>query len=205
MRSNDGGRVMRIDGVILAGGTGTRMGGADKALLLLGGLTLAQRAADRLRPQVASLAISANGDPARFAFLGLPVLPDAVPQGPLSGLLSGLAWAAAEGADALVSVAVDTPFFPDDLVLQLEEAGRTVASGAAVAIRDGRLHPTFGLWPVALEPVLRDRLAQGRAKLTGFAAEIGAAQAVFPAGGTDPFRNLNTPADLAEAEVWLRP
>ena len=84
---------MRIFGVILAGGTGRRMGGADKALLRVGGCSLLSHAINRLEPQVERLALSANGDAARFAGFGLPVLPDAVALGPLAGVLAALRWA----------------------------------------------------------------------------------------------------------------
>lgn len=197
---------MQIFGVILAGGAGRRMGGADgtgadKALLRLAGQPLVLNARDRLEPQVAALAISANGDPARFAFSGLPVLADEVSQGPLSGVLAALDWAAAQGADAVVSVAVDTPFFPGDLVPRLWLAGN---GALAVAECGGRQHPTFALWPVALRDDLRAWLAEGQARLMAFAARHAAAQAVFPTGTPDPFSNINTPADLAQAEAALR-
>ncbi len=185
-------------GVILAGGEGSRMGGADKALLMLGGVTLIERVADRLRPQAGQMAISANGDPARFAFTGLPVLQDERRMGPLAGLLAGLVWARAGGADAVVTAAVDTPFFPDDLVARLQAAG-----APAVAMSGGRMHPTFGFWPVSLEPLLRAALDAGKAKLMRFAEAAGAATVEFEAGGDDPFRNLNTPGDLALAERAL--
>ena len=115
---------MRIFGVILAGGTGRRMGGTDKALLRLGGRTLLSRAIERLEPQVEQLALSANGEAARFGG-ALPVLPDAGGAGPLAGVLAALDWAAPLGATAVVSVAVDTPFFPGDLVPQLLLAAET--------------------------------------------------------------------------------
>ena len=108
-------------GVILAGGRATRMGGGDKGLLQLGGATLLDHVIDRLSPQVAELALNANGDPARFAAYGLPVLADNISEfpGPLAGVLAGLDWAAARGAEAIVTAAADTPFFPCDLVPQL--------------------------------------------------------------------------------------
>lgn len=187
---------MRIFGVILAGGTGRRMGGADKALLSLNGLALLSHVKDRFEPQVEQLAVSANGDPARLAFAGLPVLPDAQSQGPLSGILAALEWA--EGADAVVSVSVDTPFLPGDLVPQLWLAGD---GGLAVAQSAGRLHPTCALWPRTLREPLRAYLAAGHAKVMGFCT--GAAVADFPVHDLDPFLNLNTPDDLALAEAAL--
>ena len=86
---------MRVFGLILAGGEGRRMG-ADKAQVTLGGRPMLAHVLDRIAPQVERLALSANGDPARLAPFGLPVLPDAgESRGPLSGVLAGLCWAAA--------------------------------------------------------------------------------------------------------------
>lgn len=177
------------------------MGGADKALLRLGGQTLLSRAVERLEPQVERLAISANGDATRFAAFGLPVLADAERQGPLSGVLAGMDWAAGLGAEALVTAAVDVPFFPGDLVPRLVlAAGGT--GGVALARSGGNDHPTFGLWPVTLRGALRDFLASGaKARVRDFAAAHGAARADFPDDGA--FGNLNTPDDLARAEAAL--
>ena len=190
---------MRIFGVILAGGEGRRMGGADKALLVLAGETLIARAVARLEPQVERLAISANGNPARFAALGLPVLPDADRRGPLSGLLSGLIWAADHGAVALVTAPVDCPFLPPDLVPRLWLAGN---GGVAMATSGGSLHPTFGLWPVRLATPLAAFLTSGaKPRVRDFALAHGMATAAFPDDGA--FANLNTPEDLTRAGALL--
>lgn len=101
-------------GVILAGGQATRMGGGDKGLRMLGGQSLLSRVEARLAPQVADVALNANGDAARFAATGLPVICDTVAgfAGPLAGVLAGLDWAAEQGADTIVTVTADTPFSP---------------------------------------------------------------------------------------------
>lgn len=191
---------MRIFGVVLAGGQALRMGGADKAFLSLNGQTLIRHAVDRLSPQVEDLAISANGDPARFAGLGCPVLPDETPLGPLSGILSALHWAAALGATAVVSAPVDAPFLPGDLVPQLLLAGD---GGLAVASADGRTHPVFGLWPVGLADRLARFLASGeKPKVATFTDRHFAARATFP--DAVAFMNLNTPNDLAQASAMIR-
>lgn len=193
---------MRIFGVILAGGSGRRLGGVDKALLPLAGQPLITHLQDRLGPQVEELAIAANGDPARLGFTGLPVLPDGIGAGPLAGVLAGLGWAAAQGADALVSAAVDLPFLPCDLVPRLWMAAD---GGLAVAECGGRSHPTCALWPVAIIPELQAYLAAGEARVMGFATAQGAAAARFAGGEPDPFLNLNTPEDLARAAAALAP
>lgn len=192
-------------GVILAGGRATRMGGGDKGLRVVAGRRLIDHVIDRLRPQVAGLAINANGDPSRFAEFGLPVLPDSVEghPGPLAGVLAGLDWAAGQGAGAIVTAAADTPFFPPDLVARLRAAaGPCGLALAASADADGRLrqHPTFGLWPVALREDLRAALQGGLRKIVLWTGRHGAGQADFPGGACDPFFNVNTPEDIARAE-----
>src|SRR6478752_4394091 len=101
-------------GVLLAGGLARRMGGGDKPLRTLAGRTILERAVARLAPQCDGLVLSANGDPARFAAFGLPVVPDDVPgfAGPLAGILAGLDWAALHRPEVewVVSAAADSPF-----------------------------------------------------------------------------------------------
>jgi len=192
---------MRIAGLILAGGQGRRMG-TEKALVALAGRPLVAHVAARLAPQVAMLALSANGDAARFAALGLPVLPDLpgeAGEGPLAGLRAALGWAAQAGAGALVTVATDTPFLPADLVERL--AAASDGGRPAHAVSGGRAHYTAALWPLTLAAPIAARFAAGERRLR--ACLEGAAEVPFE-GEPDPFANLNTPEDLAAAEARLR-
>lgn len=197
-----------LPGVILAGGRAMRMGGGDKPLRPLGGGRIVDHVRDRLVGQCAPIALNANGDPARFADLGLPVLADTAAgyPGPLAGVLAGLDWAADLGAERIVTVAADTPFFPRDLVAGLLRAAGP--SGVAVAASPDaggtlRRHPTFGLWPVALRADLRQTLARGQRKVMLWADAHGAGTAVYDAEPFDPFFNINRPEDIAEAERLL--
>ncbi|WP_338550045.1 molybdenum cofactor guanylyltransferase MobA [Roseovarius phycicola] len=207
----------KLVGVILAGGLATRMGGGDKCLLPLGEGTLLDQVKDRLRPQVGALALSANGDPARFDGFDLPVVPDSIPEypGPLAGVLAGLDWAADQGADAVVSVAADTPFFPTNLVETLLAESEGMEHPLVLAAtprgetetksmsRSGLIrHPTFGLWPVALRDDLRAALEGGLRKVVLWTEKHGGREAVFSGGG-DPFFNVNTPEDLRRAQAML--
>ncbi|WP_163848972.1 molybdenum cofactor guanylyltransferase MobA [Pseudooceanicola aestuarii] len=190
-------------GLILAGGRGLRLGGVDKALLPLGDGVVLDAVLDRLRPQVGAMALGANGDPQRFAGRDLPMLADADGGGvgPLAGVLAGLDWAAGQGAESLITVAVDTPFFPADLVARLS-AGATPELPLVLAeTPDGRLHPTFGLWPVARREALRGWLAQGGRRLGGWAAEQGAVPVRFPDAAA--FFNINRPDDLSRAQTLM--
>ncbi|MFK7940483.1 MAG: molybdenum cofactor guanylyltransferase MobA [Roseovarius sp.] len=211
--------MSRVLGIILAGGQATRMGGGDKGLLPLGDGTLLDQVIARLAPQVQAMALNANGDAARFAALNLPVVPDSIAEfpGPLAGVLAGLDWAAAQGADTVVSVAADTPYFPTDLVERLQaqaqgmthplvlaatprgEGERTKSMSKSGLIR----HPTFGLWPVALRDDLRTALQDGLRKVVIWTAKHDGREAVFD-DVTDPFFNVNTPEDLAQAQHMLR-
>lgn len=195
-------------GVILAGGRATRMGGGDKGRLMLGGRSLFSHVIGRVAPQVAALALNANGDPARFDDLGLPVLADSVAgfPGPLAGVLAGMDWAAGQGATHVVSVAADTPFLPENLVPRLllaAEGGAPVVLAASEAEGRPIRHPTFGLWSVGLREDLRAALGRGERKVGQWAADHGAVLAPFPAGRVDPFFNINTGEDLARAEAAL--
>ncbi len=201
---------MDILGVILAGGLATRMGGGDKSLLQLGGRSILSHVIDRIEPQVAGLALNANGDATRFDRFGLPVISDSIDgfAGPLAGVLSGLDWAAARGASHVVSVAADTPFFPADLVPQLRLAaelkGVEVALAASPHPKKGVLRqPTFGLWPVALRDDLRAALNDGVRKVVIWTEKHNASEAVFPVFRIDPFFNVNTPEDLEKAAAMM--
>lgn len=190
-------------GAILAGGLARRMGGGDKGLSLLGGRTIIDRLAERLRPQCAALILNANGDPTRFAPTGLPVVEDSVPgfAGPLAGVLAALDWAAANRPDLpwVATVAGDTPFLPEDFVRRLHQAREASGAALACARSDDRTHPVDALWPVSLREALRHALVvEGERKVGRWSARQGLATAEW-AGPVDPFFNINEPADLAEA------
>lgn len=177
------------------------MGGRDKALMLLHGRPLIAHVLARLPLPAGRLAISANGEPGRFATLGLPVLPDHhADKGPLAGVHAGLVWAGSIGAAAMVTASVDCPFLPDNLLERL-----TVASGPdlrrpAFARAGGRDHPTMALWPVGLLAPLQAHLASDAPpRLLDFLTRAGACAVDF---GSDPgFANINTPEDLTAAEA----
>jgi molybdopterin-guanine dinucleotide biosynthesis protein A len=192
-------------GVVLAGGLARRMGGGDKARLYIGGRTILERVLARLKPQCARLILNANGDPARFGDTGLAVVSDTVPDfaGPLAGILAALEWAAAHapGIADVASVPGDCPFLPDDLVARLLAARAAHRTRLACARSGERRHPVVGLWPVDLRGDLRKALVEeGLRKIEAFTARHGVAMADWPASPFDPFFNVNTPEDAAEAE-----
>ncbi|MGN6549575.1 MAG: molybdenum cofactor guanylyltransferase MobA [Pararhizobium sp.] len=192
-------------GCILAGGLSRRMGGSDKALISLGGKPLLAHVVDRLRPQVPALIVNANGEASRFASFDVRVLPDTVEgfQGPLAGVLSALRHATRIGLDDVLTMATDTPFAPPNLARRLHGA-RSSRDGIALASSGGRVHPVVGLWPVALADDLEDWLRRGDERSVRAWAERHPLTVVdFPFADFDPFFNVNTQSDLAEAERRL--
>ena len=199
---------MKVVGLLLAGGLSRRMGGGDKALRLLGGVSLLDRVIDRIRPQVEALVLNANGDPARFARFGLPVAPDSVPDfaGPLAGVLAGLDWAAANRPDCayVVSVATDAPFLPKDLVARFAAGIEAAHADLACAASGGQAHPVIGLWPVRLREDLRHAVAEeGIRKVDQWTARHSLATVVFGSEPIDPFFNANRPEDFDAAAALL--
>ena len=192
-------------GLVLAGGLARRMGGGDKTRVRIGGKTILERVLARFKPQCVAVILNANGDPARFSDTGLPVVPDTVPgfAGPLAGILAGLDWTAAH-APAITDVASvpgDCPFLPGDLVARLSAAREAAGVPLACARSGDWRHPVVGLWPVALRQDLRKALVEeDMHKIETWTARHGIAIGDWPATPIDPFFNVNTPADVAEAE-----
>ena len=182
------------------------MGGGDKARLRIGSATILQRVLARIGPQCDGLIVNANGDPARFADTGLPVVADSVPDfaGPLAGILAGLDFAAARAPDIewLLSVPGDCPFLPNDLVARLHAAREGAGTSLACARSGDWRHPVVALWRVELRDDLRRALTdEGLRKIESWTARHGVAIVDWPAEPIDPFFNVNTPEDAARAEA----
>jgi molybdenum cofactor guanylyltransferase len=199
------GGAPEIPGVLLAGGLARRMGGGDKPMRQIAGRTILDRVIARLKPQCGGLIINANGDPARFASFGLPVVADSVADfpGPLAGILAALDWAAVNRPEVslLLSAAADCPFLPRDLVASLYQALVAENAQLAVAASDGQSHPVIGLWSVALRDELRHSLVvEDIRKIDRWTARYRLATVTWPTTPLDPFFNANTVEDIAEAD-----
>jgi molybdenum cofactor guanylyltransferase len=194
-----------IPGVLLAGGLARRMGGGDKPMRTIAGKTILERVIARLKPQCSPLILNANGDPARFASFGLPVIADTVADfpGPLAGILAALDWMATHRPEVkhVLSAAADCPFLPRDLVARLEAARRAENAELAVASSGGQTHPVIGLWSVRLRGELRHALVEEDVrKIDRWTARYPLATVSWPTTPVDPFFNANTVDDIAEAD-----
>ena len=191
--------------MLLAGGLARRMGGGDKPMRTIGGRTILARVIARLHRNATASILNANGDPARFAAFGLPVIADTVQDfpGPLAGILAALDWTAANRPDVgwILSAAADCPFLPRDLVARLQQARIEQNAQLAVAGSDGQSHPVIGLWNVSLREELRHALVkEDIRKIDRWTARYKLATVTWPTTPLDPFFNANTMDDIAEAE-----
>ena len=199
-----------ITGLVLAGGRGARMGGADKGLQNFRGLPLALHTLLRLQTQVGTVMVNANRNLAAYEAFGAPVWPDVLADyaGPLAGFLTGL-----ERCETpwLLTVPCDTPLFPLDLAARLAQAAVREQADIAMAAApedDGhggtavRAQPVFTLLRVdLLESLVQFTQAGGR-KIDAWTAQHRCVLVPFDAPGDDPraFSNANTLAELHRLE-----
>jgi molybdopterin-guanine dinucleotide biosynthesis protein A len=192
----------QITGVILAGGRGTRMGGADKGLQNFRGMPMAMFTLMRLMPQVGEVMINANRNLAAYESFGVPVWPDSLSDfaGPLAGMLTALERCE---SDYLVTVPCDTPLFPQDLVARLAEALERDDAEIAMASapeEDGqmRAQPVFSLIRRELmESLVRFTQGGGR-KIDAWTGQHRTVLVPFADAGA--FRNANTLVELHKLE-----
>lgn len=193
--------MTRLFGLALAGGRGSRMGGVDKARLLVGGRTMLERTMGALS-RASRIAIAGGDRIGRADASGLTVLADPRPGlGPLGGLAAGLAWAEAGGADLLLTAPIDTPFLTPaayDPLIAAMTADATL--DAAVAAADGRAHWLTACWRPRLADRARRQLTGGGRAVAGLLDDQPwiAVDTPTPA---NQFMNVNTSADLDAANA----
>lgn len=183
-----------ITGIILAGGAGRRMGGADKGLLSLQGRPLVEYVIERLSPQVDELQIVANRNLPTYADYGYPVISDAIPDfaGPLVGMLSGLS--ACPTSHALF-VPADAPLLPSDLASRLQHTGKL----AAVAADAHGWQPLCCLLSIQLLPDLQRAVEGGERSPRRWLQEQNADVIRFP--DDEWVWSINTPQELSQLQT----
>jgi len=199
---------MSVVGVLLAGGLSRRMGGGDKNQLSLGQHPILDHVIDRVKPQVNTLILNANGDPERFAGYDLPVVADVIDgyAGPLAGILTGMEWAETHVPDAqwLASFPTDAPFLPRDLVTKLIAATAAEDADMACAMSQDRTHPPIAVWPMSLAVELRQAMVdEDMRKIDRWTARYKIVHVPFDDPDMDPFFNINRAENLEDAERYL--
>lgn len=188
---------MSISGVILAGGMGRRMGGADKGLIEFLGRPMIEHVAERLKPQVGEILINANRELQHYANLGYPVIEDEIGgfAGPLAGLHKAMQVAA---YPYVLTVPCDSPLLPHNLVERLMNGLIERDADLAVAKTGMQAHPVFCLCRKALLPNLEAFLKDGGRKIDTWYSTLEVAEVQF-SDNVKAFANVNTPEEL----VWL--
>lgn len=189
--------------LVLAGGEGRRIGGG-KPFRELAGRALVVHALGHAQGFGALTALGVREEGQLAGTFEAECVIDAPGfEGPLASLAAGLAWAARRGKQWLLTLPCDAPFLPCDLAKRLVAAA--MGEGAAVALPKsaGRLHPACGLWCSGLVDRVKEYAGSGRSSLMGFAETCGFTSVEWSTAAGDPFFNVNTPAELAEAEARL--
>ena len=197
--------------VILAGGRSQRMKRSDKSFLKVGDKTLLEMTIERLQLQSCRVAINTNSNSLKYKRYGLPILHDQVGGffGPLAGILTAMKWAEDIGYEKVITVAVDTPLFPENLLKELykkmEESNSDIVFAASSKEQKQRknLHPVFGLWKTYLQDDLKKELERGVRKVTLWSEKHKTASVCFANNLIDPFFNINTPDDIKLFKEYL--
>lgn len=191
----------KVVGCVLCGGKSRRMGGADKASLDFDGISLLEHVSARLQDQVQQVIVSVNEPSDLHKRLELPLLADELSGhlGPLAGIHAALSWAEQRvpDADGVMTVAVDTPFFPADMVERLLSHRKANNDRPVICSSGERDHFALGLWPVALAGPLKGYLLGGGRSIKGFFRSHPPVIVSFDhQHAVDPFFNINTPEDI---------
>lgn len=198
-----------VGGVILAGGQARRMGGGDKCLKLLTGQTLLSRIIERVKPQISTLILNANGNTDRFFDYNLTTVSDVIGDfaGPLAGILTGMEWMRKYHPELewLASIPGDAPFIPQDFVRKSWEAAFHTGADIVCAKSAGRTHPVCALWKVKLAEELRLAMERdGIKKIDRWTSNYVVYHEEYSTDPIDPFFNVNSEKDLLLAEAMDR-
>ena len=202
---------INLPSVILAGGQSKRMKRKDKSFIKVGNKTLLDMTIERLQSQSNRVAINTNSNSLKYKRYGLPILHDQVGTffGPLAGILTAMKWAEDIGYEKVITVAVDTPLFPANLLKELykkmEESNSDIVFAASFKDQKQRkdLHPVFGLWKTYLRDDLRKKLERGVRKVTLWSEQHKTSSVCFANDLIDPFFNINTPLDIKLFKEYL--
>jgi len=197
-----------IIAVILSGGLSRRMDNRNKAFIKLANKPLFEYVLENISAQCDTVIINSNCNGEQFEQYQLPVVKDSIEGflGPLAGILTAMEWVKENSPEAqwLVSVPVDTPFLPNDLVKKLHHASQQDKASLVCAVSNERTHPIIGLWPISLMDDLRTAIQdEDMRKIDLWTARYKISHPVFEYEDIDPFFNINCDEDLAEAETLI--
>tara|TARA_X000000368_G_scaffold279796_1_gene221927 strand:- start:699 stop:1304 length:606 start_codon:yes stop_codon:yes gene_type:complete len=193
--------------VLLAGGKSSRMNSVDKTLLEIYGHSLLSIILNKLELDKNKIVLNTNREPEIFKQYKLNIIKDSLPhhQGPLAGILSGLEWFDKQNMDFewIVSMPIDTPFFPKNLIRKLYDETIKKNKLIGVAKSNGRNHPVFSIWHISLKKPLIKALNSNIRKIDLFTKTYTPVEVEFKSS-VDQFFNINTPEDLEIAKTMYK-
>ena len=196
-------------GIIIAGGQSQRFNKnsfshQDKYLASFGETTLLGHIIDRAKIQCDDLILNVNGDQNRVLGYGLDVISDDyIDVGPLGGILAALSAARDKGHRHIITFSSDSPYFPDDYLDRLMAAVNRDDNKVAVASSGGRCHPVMGAFSVTCQDNLKKYIESGERRVMPWVKQQAHEEVIWEPAEPDPFFNINSAEDLAEAEKYL--
>ena len=196
-------------GVILAGGSARRLGGKGKAFINISGVSLIELVLRKIETQVDRLAINTR-DKNSFSQYNYPIIEDLITEeggsGPLAGISSAIKWAkkSINPVSHVITVPVDTPLLPIDLVHRMSLELKIKKSDIIFASSNNNIYPVVSMWSLSLDNHLDKALSNGVRKIDAFTSSYNVSTVDWSFNDVDPFFNINNPEDITLAEKYIK-
>ena len=196
-------------GVILAGGSARRLGGKGKAFINIAGFSLIDLVLRKIETQVDRVAINTR-DKNSFSQYNYPIIEDLITEeggsGPLAGISSAIKWAkkSINPVSHVITVPVDTPLLPIDLVHRMSLELKIKKSDIIFASSNNNIYPVVSMWSLSLDNHLDKALSNGVRKIDAFTSSYNVSLVDWSFNDVDPFFNINNPEDITLAEKYIK-
>ena len=196
-------------GVILAGGSARRLGGKGKAFINISGVSLIDLVLRKIETQVDRVAINTR-DKNSFSQYNYPIIEDLITEeggsGPLAGISSAIKWAkkSINPVSHVITVPVDTPLLPMDLVHRMSLELKIKKSDIIFASSNNNIYPVVSMWSLSLDNHLDKALSNGVRKIDAFTSSYNVSTVDWSFNDVDPFFNINNPEDITLAEKYIK-
>ena len=196
-------------GVILAGGSARRLGGKGKAFINISGFSLIDLVLRKIETQVDRVAINTR-DKNSFSQYNYPIIEDLITEeggsGPLAGISSAIKWAkkSINPVSHVITVPVDTPLLPIDLVHRMSLELKIKKSDIIFASSNNNIYPVVSMWSLSLDNNLDKALSNGVRKIDAFTSSYNVSTVDWSFNDVDPFFNINNPEDITLAEKYIK-
>ena len=197
-----------IQCVILAGGKGSRLDGKGKYSQQLLSKTLLEHVFIRMSVQTNQIAVNFhdnNLDVNKKYALVFDKFKNHI--GPLAGIHAAISHCienSQKNSQLVVTVPVDTPFLPLDLILKFKNKIQSTADDVIIASSGDRHHPTIAMWRISVIKKLEYCIQNNIRKIDLFTKELDKAYVNWNIEKYDPFYNINNYDDLKIAETMIK-